>query len=342
MSQDMIDVRTQLPAELADVFNADDLAGDLYDGIQGGFAVVSIRGSRWRISKGGDAEPVLNADGEPVPSLECVIIKASRNVSKIYYAESYAEGDAEAPDCWSIDGKTPDAGAENPQSASCAGCPQNVWGSKITPAGKKTKACGDNRRIAVVPLGDILNKKYDGAMLLRVPAASLTDLALYGKGMAAKGFPYNAIGTRMGFDMEASYPKLTFRPIKPLTMEQLAQVAEVSRSATVQSILEVASDITTAAATKPQEPEPTVGLDFEAEAEPEEAPDTAAADAAALKKAAAAEKRKATAAKKKKEKEDAEAATAAAATEVVIDDAPSSSEAEDSLDDLLADLDSLG
>jgi hypothetical protein len=319
---DLANIKNNLPAEIADVFNADDLAGDLYDGIQAGFAVVSIRGSRWRISKGGETEPVVNADGEPVASLECVIVKASRNVSKIFYAEAYAEGDAEAPDCWSVDGLTPDAGSGTPQSKTCATCPQNVWGSKITPAGKKTKACGDNRRIAVVPLGDILNKKYDGAMLLRVPAASLADLALYGKGMAGKGFPYNAVGTKMGFDLEASFPKLTFRPVRPLTEEQLMEVAEVSRSPQVQAILEVAAEhAAPAAAVEPKpEPQAAVSLDFEEEVE------IAEEEVAAPPKKKAATKK---------------AATKKAAAKPV-EEVEEDSEEESSLDDLLADLDSLG
>jgi len=322
---DLANIRNNLPAEIADVFNTDDLAGDLYDGIQAGFAVVSIRGSRWRISKGGETEPVVTADGEPVASLECVIVKASRNVSKIFYAEAYAEGDAEAPDCWSVDGITPDAGSGTPQSNTCATCPQNVWGSKITPAGKKTKACGDNRRIAVVPLGDILNKKYDGAMLLRVPAASLADLALYGKGMAGKGFPYNAVGTKMGFDLDASFPKLTFRPTRPLTEEQLMEVAEVSRSPQVQAILEVAAEhAAPAAAVEPKpEPQAAVSLDFEDEVE--------------IAEEEVAEPPKKKAATKK-------AATKKAAAKPVesVEEVEEDSEEESSLDDLLADLDSLG
>jgi hypothetical protein len=339
---DLANIKNNLPAEIADVFDADELAGDLYDGIQAGFAVVSIRGSRWRISKGGDAEAVVNADGDPVASLECVIVKASRNVSKIYYQEDYAEGDAEAPDCWSVDGITPDAGSGKPQSKTCATCKQNVWGSKITPAGKKTKACGDNRRIAIVPLADILNKKYDGAMLLRVPAASLADLALYGKGMAGKGFPYNAVGTKMGFDLEASYPKLTFRPIRPLTEEQLAQVAEVSRSPQVQAILEVASEnAAPAAAPAEAKPEPaaTVSLDFEDESEPETSQEQAEVEEAVQKAPAkkAATKKAATKKSAKPKQEPEEEA------EIEVEEsAPTQSDEEDSLDELLADLDSLG
>ena len=346
-------VKNTLPAELQDVFNADDLAGDLYDGVQGGFAVISIRGSRFRISKGGEETVMLNENQEPIPSLECVLIKASRNVSKIYYEASYAEGDAESPDCWSVNGMTPDAGAEKPQSKTCATCPQNQWGSKITPAGKKTKACGDNRRVAVVPLGDIKNQKYDGAMMLRIPAASLADLALYGKGMASKGFPYNAIATRIGFDTSASFPKLTFKPIRALSAEELVLVAEVAVSPTVSTILEAPVDAPAPAAKAP-EPEPTVSLDFEAPAD--DTPASAAADIAeaevarkgmadiaeaAEKKAKAAAKRKAT----KKAKDDLAAAEAAEAAEEeteAVSLSPDEANAEESLDDLLADLDSLG
>jgi hypothetical protein len=361
----LANVKNTLPAELQGVFNADDLAGDLYDGIQGGFAVISIRGSRFRIAKGGEEEVMLNEKEEPIGSLECVIVKASRNVSKIFYKAAYAEGDAESPDCWSVNGLTPDAGAELPQSKTCATCPQNVWGSKITPAGKKTKACGDNRRTAVVPLGDILNKKYDGAMMLRIPAASLADLALYGKGMAGKGFPYNAIATRIGFDTSASFPKLTFKPIRALTEEELGQVAEIAVSPTVHTILDAPVDAAPAAAEAP-EPEAAVSLDFEAEvatAEATIAPSAGADIAAAAaqvevdKKAAAAVKRKANAKAKKLaaakaalaelegDDDEAEPEVATTAVEPVVADAaaePAEDAAEESLDDLLADLDSLG
>lgn len=334
---DLAEVKNQLPAELQDVFNAEDLAGDLYDGVQGGFGVISIRGSRFRISKGGEETLMVNDNDEPIPSLECILIKASRNVSKIYYAKSFEDGDAEAPDCWSVDGIKPDAGSTTPQAKLCASCPQNVWGSKITPAGKKTKACGDNRRTAVVPLGDIKNEKYDGPMMLRVPAASLADLALYGKGMASKGFPYNAIATRIGFDTSASFPKLTFKPIRALTQEELMQVAEVSVLPSVHAILD--APVEAAPATEPApEPEPAVSLDFEAEAEVTEAE----VEAAAAKKAKAAATRKANAAAKKKDAEAKAAASKAEEEEVEVSLSEEESAAEESLDDLLADLDSLG
>lgn len=307
--------KANLPAELQGAFDIDALAGDLYEGVSGGFAVVSFRGSKWRIKHGGEERPILK-DDEPVPSLECVLIKASKSVSKIFYAEGYEEGDDSAPDCWSIDGIRPDSASANIQSETCAACPNNVWGSKISPQGKKTKKCGDNRRVAVAPLGDITNEALGGPMLLRVPAASLADLATYGKGMAAKGFPYNAIGTRIGFDLDASYPKLTFRPIRKLNNDELAEVAGHFQGESLANILDVPQEIAAApapAVKEPPKPQPAVSTEFEEEEPPPPA-----------------EKSKA-----KKGKKAAKAAKPAATA------APAEGGLDDELDDILAGLDNL-
>ena len=304
---DLVNITSNIPAELKNVFDAEALAGDLSDGASsGGFAAVSFRGSKWRIAYGGETQPILNSDEEPVPSLEAVIVKASKDVSKLFYAKQYEEGDDEAPDCWSVDGKTPDIESTNKQCETCAACPNNVWGSKISGAGKKTKACSDNRRVVVVPLGDISNVDHGGAMLLRVPAASLADLAQYGKGMSAKGFPYNAIGTRIGFDINASYPKLTFKPIRQLTQDEMLEVAEVFNSDTLHNILS-STPVAAAAPAPVKVPEPAVSLEFEDT--PVEKPKVVAKKKAAVKKKVVAKK-----------------------AEV---------EADSDLDDLLADLDSL-
>ena len=320
----MVPVGANLPAELQDVFNVEELAGDLYDGASSGFAVVGFKGSRWKLKYGGEEQPVLDDNEEPKPSIEVVIIKASREISKIYYEKDYAEGDDSSPDCFSSDGTVPDAESLAPQSDTCANCSHNVWGSKITPAGKKSKACGDSRRIAVVPLDDITNEAYGGPMLLRVPAASLQDLAKYGKGMAAKGFPYNAIGTRLGFDIDAAFPKLTFKPIRVLKDEQLVQVAEVFRSDSVANILDQAP-VTPPAAKKPSPKKATpkaesVSFDFEEEVEQ--------AEEEVVKPAAKKPAAKKPAAKKP-------AAKKAAATPEPEGDLDAD------LDDLLSDLDSL-
>lgn len=260
---DIIAMANSLPMKADDVFNTDALAGDLYDNVRTGFAVISFRGGKWRIKQGGEETLITNADGDPIPALECVIVKANPNVSKIYYEKSYAEGDDSAPTCWSINGKTPDAGVENPVSSACATCPNNAFGSRISPNGNKAKACSDSRRLAVVPVGDILNEQYGGPMLMRVPAASLKDLTAYGKGMAAKNFPYNAIATRIGFDPNVAYPKLTFKPMKPLNEEEKAKVVVVANSETIHAILEGDEHVAVAAAPAPAPQQAAVSLEFD-------------------------------------------------------------------------------
>lgn len=218
-------------------------ADDLSAGVSGSFAVMSFRASRWRIKYQGEETPILNSDGDPVASIEAVILKANPHITKNYYEQGYSEGAAEAPNCFSLDGVKPDASAPNRQAATCAQCPKNVFGSRITPAGKKAKACQDNRRLALVPANDLDNETFGGPMLLRVPAASLADLAMMGKNLKARGFPYNAVTVRIGFDMEASFPKLTFKPIRPLTDDEAEKVRELLHDDRLERILAEAVEL---------------------------------------------------------------------------------------------------
>lgn len=199
---------------------------DLSAGVSGSFAVVSFKGSKFRVKYQGEETMVLNADGDPAASLEAVLVKANGHLTKNYYKVGYTEGATEKPDCFSLDGVRPDREAPLPQASTCAMCPQNVFGSRMTPAGKKAKACQDNRRVAVVPLNDMRNEIYGGPMLLRIPAGSLGDLAQMGKELKARGFPYNAVAVKIAFDHNVAYPKLTFRPLRPLTEEEATAVAE--------------------------------------------------------------------------------------------------------------------
>lgn len=212
----------KVPQKLADAFGGDN--DDLSAGVRGSYSVLSIRGSRWHI-KAGDEETTITdpTTGDPVGSLRLVLLKSSPNISKNYYDGPYVEGSGEPPTCWSIDGVTPDPAAEK-QAPSCAACPKNVIGSEVTDDGKKLKACGDSRRIAVVPEGDFKNELYGGAMLLRVPGSSLSNLAKFGKKMKGQGYPYNTIITKVSFDHAASYPKLEFTALRPLTDDEADEI----------------------------------------------------------------------------------------------------------------------
>lgn len=205
----------KVPAALRDVAGNDN--EDLSSGVRGGYSVLSIRGSRWHIKHDGEETTVLDpTTKDPVGSLKMVLLKANGSISKNFYPDGYEEGSSEPPTCYSIEGVQPDPGAPDIQAESCAICPKNVFGSRITDSGKKAKACSDSRRMAVIPEGDFNNEEYGGPMLLRVPAGSLTNLSQYGKKMKREGFPYNTIITRVSFDHSVSHPKLEFNAVRPL------------------------------------------------------------------------------------------------------------------------------
>lgn len=264
MSNNMVPIEgNKLPTSLASMFSASAIADDLSAGVTGGFGVVSIRGSKWRIKYQGEETVVTDENNEAVAGLEFVLIKASPNLSKIFYAEQYAEGNTEAPDCFSNDGIKPDSSVVNPQAPSCDGCKHNQWGSRITESGKKAKACHDTRRVAVVPAGDLKNELYGGPMLLRVPPASLGDLAMFGKAVSQKGLPYCGIITRLSFDLDAAYPKLKFKAVRALTEDEGQVIADwLTEGDAIRRITETDNEFSQAAAVVAS---PTVDAEFEEE-----------------------------------------------------------------------------
>ena len=168
-------------------FAAQPVENDLSAGVQAGFGIIGYRGKVWSTRYRGEEKQLMRPDGDgPRNSIEVVIVKASGHVSKIWYKDGFVEGSSAAPDCYSTNGVTPDVGSKNKQHTACASCPMNQWGSRITPAGKQGKACSDSKRLAVVPSDNIGNEILGGPMLLRVPAASLRDLAGFGEKMQAR------------------------------------------------------------------------------------------------------------------------------------------------------------
>lgn len=257
--------------ELADSFKALMAAGgmatdDLGAGIGGSYAILSIRGKTFRVKYQGTETPITDAKGDAVGSLEAVIIKANPYLTKQYYEKSFEDGDSEAPSCYSIDGKVPSSAVETPQHTNCAMCPQNKFGSRVTPAGVKVKACQDNKKLAITPLVDIQNKVHGGPMLFRVPASALKDLLTFNNTMTARGYPYNAVAVRIGFDIEASYPKPTFKAMRVLTEEEAAQVVELYHSDGVDRLL---ADFSDASAPKEAAPANDGAFEQEPDAQPQ-------------------------------------------------------------------------
>ena len=295
---------------VSNVFGGSQAKNDeLGAGVNSSYGVMGYKGKVWSTRFGGQDTPLMRDDGDgPRNSIEVVLLKSSPAISKIFYKNGYVEGSNAAPDCWSANGVTPDASVQNKCNATCADCPMNAWGSRISESGKPGKACSDSRRVAIVPVNDIDNELFGGPMLLRIPAASLKDLKAYGDLLDSYQYPYYAVATRISFDPKEAYPKFVFAAIRPLTDAEAIKVKALREDKRTSTVLSEAQDARAPAAQPEQKQvaaspfEQDAPVATPAQSAPVQASTTAASqastaapaidEAAAAKKAAAAEKKR--------------------------------------------------
>lgn len=231
-----------LPAALASVFGdaAKKSMGDLTQGVMASFATISYRGKVWRIRKGGEETNYVDANGDAVQSLEFVLAKANPVFAKVFYKVAFEEGATAKPDCWSADGIKPDSNVLEPVCKTCAACPNNAWGSRISETGKKGKLCADRRRVAVVGPQDLgTNGAECQKFLLHIPAGSLKGLSEYAeKVLKPKGIPYYAVVTRIGFDTTQAHPALTFKATRFLQEQEAKDILTIRDGDEVARILQ--------------------------------------------------------------------------------------------------------
>lgn len=105
-----------------------------------------------------------------------------------------------APDCQSNNGVAPDPGVAAPQSASCASCPMNAFGTALNGKGKR---CAEYARLAVAVVGDDNKRAYQ----LNIPPASRVALKAYADGLArqmkyGRGTTMGDVITLLGFESQ--------------------------------------------------------------------------------------------------------------------------------------------
>jgi len=147
---------------------------------------------RFRI-KDGNVETVL-----PDLHLDILVVGTLSHETKSFYAKAYKPGDEEKnkqPDCSSLLGDAPDAGVPSPQCATCAVCPQNAWGSKITEAGKEVKACSDYWRIAITSADD-----PETIYQCNIPPASIKGWKKYNKTLSLRNVDASMVVTRVSLN----------------------------------------------------------------------------------------------------------------------------------------------
>lgn len=198
------------------------------------YPIISIKGKAFTVVRDGVRELISHPlDPDTAASkIDMVLVKVNKGTSKVFYAKGYTEGSDDKPDCFSNDGVRPDPSVERKVSPTCASCPKNVWGSKITEQGKKVKACSDSVRVAIAR-PDQINDPY----FIRVPPASIKNLGEFGKMLDKRKVPYQAVVTEISFDKEQATPLLTFKPKAFLTPEQYEEVKQIAAGDIVQAIM---------------------------------------------------------------------------------------------------------
>jgi len=209
MSTDLVQIPKDIPSFALAINEAKTLNADALQGISTGFPPsIRIKRNGFRIVDGNGDEINLKpndlAGGE---YLDIVILAAKPGLNKVYYEAAYDPNQVEpsAPDCFSLDGITPDKSVNKPVNPTCGTCPMNAFGSGRNAAGQSTKgkACADSKILAVFRKGSVY--------LFKIPPASLKNFGLYVKNLTNRGVPLGNVITYVGFDEDADYSVLQFR-----------------------------------------------------------------------------------------------------------------------------------
>lgn len=247
MGTDVAVVQANLPAHLQgrEVEKSKEFSG----GVQSGFPVLSYRGKVWRVKVSGDEKVYVDDKGNAIQTIEGVLVKSNPTLAKTHYEGKYKEGDSGKPRCWSSTGEKPDPDVPNPLNVTCAACPMNIWGSRTSDEGKKMKACQDVRRATFIFRHELEaitrgEKTMDEAlvMLLRVPPASLNPLKEYAERIESMGAAPYYLFTTVGFDTDASFPKLSFKGSQWLDETEFGAVEGLRDSDAVQRILNTSAE----------------------------------------------------------------------------------------------------
>jgi hypothetical protein len=235
MSTDLVQIPKDIPNYAVSIATAKEMNADALQGNRTGFPPsIRIKRNGFRIVDGNGDETNLKpndlAGGE---YLDIVILAAKPGLNKVYYEAAYDPNQVEpsAPDCFSLDGITPDKTVNKPVNPTCATCPMNAFGSGRNAAGQPTKgkACADSKILAVFRKGAVYSFK--------IPPASLKNFGLYVKNLTNRGVPLGNVITYVGFDEDADYSVLQFRVGAFIPEKNFEQLMALAKSQEVADIV---------------------------------------------------------------------------------------------------------
>jgi hypothetical protein len=126
--------------------------------------------------------------------LDVTVLAINQTKSKMYFPDAYNRDKPGIPVCFSDNGIGPSVESPEPQHATCAGCPRDVWGTKISALGKPVKACSDYKKIAV-----LTPHRVGMAFLLSIPPGSWKDWKQHCGYFGANGVDLYELVTRITF-----------------------------------------------------------------------------------------------------------------------------------------------
>jgi hypothetical protein len=178
---------------------------------------ISIRGGVFRLVVSG--EEIAKNENR---FMNVVIVSGAPSIARSFHTSKYVAGETSAPDCWSNDGRAPDASIEAPQSSTCNECPQNIKGS----GQGESKACRYLQRLAVTLADDIGGDVFQ----LTLPSKSIfgrgdadkMPFQQYAKYVGSQGRNIDQLVTEMRMDSDSDTPKLVFKPVRFLTRDEWA------------------------------------------------------------------------------------------------------------------------
>jgi hypothetical protein len=173
--------------------------------------------------------------GKVKGNLNAIIVNASPAVGRIFYAKQWTpDAEPTAPDCFSNDGRAPDAGSANPQADRCDNCEKNIKGS----GQGNSKACRYSRRIAMV-----LEEDFGTSLEGEVYQMNLASKSLFGEGagdnthtfenyskyLSNNGKSLDYVVTQISFNEENDNQSVLFTPTGYINKAQYAVTSQVAQ-----------------------------------------------------------------------------------------------------------------
>ena len=173
--------------------------------------------------------------GKVKGNLNAVVVNASPAVGRIFYVKQWSpDAEPTAPDCFSNDGRAPDAGSANPQADRCDSCQQNIKGS----GQGNSKACRYSRRIALVLEEDFGTSLEGSVYQMNLASKSLFGESVgdnthtfenYSKYLSNNGKSLDYVVTQISFNEDNDNQSVLFTPTKYINKAQYAVTSEVAK-----------------------------------------------------------------------------------------------------------------